>query len=694
MRQVAGRAVGFSGSRVSRRSGWAVLASLAAWSVLAGCPGGSGEPGTDSSVEVDAALEVEVALDGAGDVGAADLPQADEGSPELPPGDDGMTDVPSADEGGPDVVESDDGGADLGGPDVVESDEGGADVATADDGSQDVPTADEGAPDVTPGDEGAPDVPTADEGSLDVPLTDEGTVDAPVTDEGTVDVPLTDGTVDVPLTDAAVDVPLTDGAGPDVVMGDATGNDGAADDAEPDAEVSDALVDAEVDAVTDAVADGSDSQIEPDTGPLACEQAPPTPLPYETLSGYSTGEDFALNSQGDYYSNEAGDLIVIKAGQKKMQLFLPNIGTTAGMAFLPNGDLIVASADSGSLLKITTVGTKASPAGSIQTLLSGLQYPNGLDLDYDGTVFVAEQDGQRLRAVNSKTGEWTIVADNLCNANGVSFGVDYSRVYVGSFGCGLVYGIDRLPDGSWDTPFAIGKGGLVDGSSPGEDALNWCEGQAAGDLCGSTSVAAGKCVETMDGLACEPAKGAVPPLQAACAGKPSGAPCSVGALGQTFPGFCGNFFGSPSECNIDDDPTCNAFSIGDPCIKLTYGYPYFGTCLPTGAGTLRCGGEPPIVGVEDHAIGSGGLDGLNVDECGYIYVTEYVAGIIWRIDPDLGPPVAVRTLPSNWIPNMHWGVGAGGWDPTTLYVADRDEGRIFALKPGVLGKESTKPEAP
>jgi hypothetical protein len=45
----------------------------------------------------------------------------------------------------------------------------------------------------------------------------------PVTDEGTVDVPLTDGTVDVPLTDAAVDVPLTDGAGPDVVMGDATG---------------------------------------------------------------------------------------------------------------------------------------------------------------------------------------------------------------------------------------------------------------------------------------------------------------------------------------------------------------------------------------------------------------------------------------------------------------------------------------
>jgi hypothetical protein len=170
--------------------------------------------------------------------------------------------------------------------------------------------------------------------------------------------------------------------------------------------------------VTDAVADGSDSQIEPDTGPLACEQAPPTPLPYETLSGYSTGEDFALNSQGDYYSNEAGDLIVIKAGQKKMQLFLPNIGTTAGMAFLPNGDLIVASADSGSLLKITTVGTKASPAGSIQTLLSGLQYPNGLDLDYDGTVFVAEQDGQRLRAVNSKTGEWTIVADNLCNANG------------------------------------------------------------------------------------------------------------------------------------------------------------------------------------------------------------------------------------------------------------------------------------
>ena len=65
-------------------------------------------------------------------------------------------------------------------------------------------------------------------------------------------------------------------------------------------------------------------------------------------------------------------------------------------------------------------------------------------------------------------------------------------------------------------------------------------------------------------------------------------------------------------------------------------------------------------------------------------------GIIWRFSPDGLVEEAVK-LPSSWIPNMHFGNGIGGWDPEILYVMDRDQGRVFALKVEKPGKEVTAP---
>jgi sugar lactone lactonase YvrE len=84
----------------------------------------------------------------------------------------------------------------------------------------------------------------------------------------------------------------------------------------------------------------------------------------------------------------------------------------------------------------------------------------------------------------------------------------------------------------------------------------------------------------------------------------------------------------------------------------------------------------------------GGLDGINVDACGTVYVTEFVQGLVWRYDPGAPEATIAASLPSQWIPNMHWGV-AGAWDPMTLYVSDRDQGRIFGLPLGRPGKHTT-----
>jgi sugar lactone lactonase YvrE len=83
--------------------------------------------------------------------------------------------------------------------------------------------------------------------------------------------------------------------------------------------------------------------------------------------------------------------------------------------------------------------------------------------------------------------------------------------------------------------------------------------------------------------------------------------------------------------------------------------------------------------------GNANLDGLNVDACGNVYVTQYIAGKIWRVGPEGGQAEVVATLDSNWIPNLHWGKGYGGFERDYLYVSDRDRGRLFALHLGVGG---------
>jgi sugar lactone lactonase YvrE len=78
----------------------------------------------------------------------------------------------------------------------------------------------------------------------------------------------------------------------------------------------------------------------------------------------------------------------------------------------------------------------------------------------------------------------------------------------------------------------------------------------------------------------------------------------------------------------------------------------------------------------------GGIDGLGVDACGNVYATEYEYSILWRISPD-GKIEQLAKLDAMWIPNLKWGRGVGLFKSDVLYVADRDNGRLFAVSVGV-----------
>lgn len=82
-------------------------------------------------------------------------------------------------------------------------------------------------------------------------------------------------------------------------------------------------------------------------------------------------------------------------------------------------------------------------------------------------------------------------------------------------------------------------------------------------------------------------------------------------------------------------------------------------------------------------IGGGGLDGLIVDACDNVYVTDYGPGLVWRVEGNTHDLVV--DLPSGWIPNMHFGSGHGGWDPWRLYVMDIGGDQLYELDLGVPG---------
>jgi len=417
-----------------------------------------------------------------------------------------------------------------------------------------------------------------------------------------------------------------------------------------------------------------------------CVDEPDLPLDFETLTGFTGSEDFAFNGQWAYSVDANGNLVRDNhSGQG--QMVLPNLSTfAAGMALLPDGRLAVNDAASGALVIVTITPAPGSQVTK-QTILGGLAYPNGIDVDQEGRVYIAEQDAGRVRRVDPITGEDAIIATGMSNPNGVSFAPGYRRLYVGSFGAGVVYAINRNPDETWSAPFVYLA---LPGFGNDANAINTCKGGAPGDPCYTTDGSGGHCGDVLISgqYQCLPETG-FDPLVDACDRLVENDTCRIKLSGVPYGGTCTSSFGTLT-CDIDQSlsaPCFHAFA-GKSCLSFQFGAPFFGTCTDAASIPPELGYPPTgLFCIENQSGQGGGLDGLNVDACGTVYVTEYILGRVWRKKIGGQAEVAVE-LPAQWIPNMHWGSGLGGWDDSMLFVADRDEGRMFGLSIGRKGKHT------
>jgi hypothetical protein len=275
-----------------------------------------------------------------------------------------------------------------------------------------------------------------------------------------------------------------------------------------------------------------------DTGPeLDCSILPAIPVTWQETNTFQTAEDFDIDGDGYLCTISSGNL-ACRDMYGDFKILAPNVASsTAGTRVLATGDWVVADVGGGGLKRVDVA------TGASTTVVSGLAYPNGVEVGRDGWVFVAENSGQKVRQIDPYTGEQHLVAGGLNNPNGVILSPDEQTLYVGSFGGGMVYAIDRLGDTEWD-----------------EERILW---------------------------------------------------------------------------------------------------------------------ESPG--------GDGGFDGINVDACGNVYITEFVAGRIIRVSDVPGESGVVADVPAGWIPNMRWGHGIGGWETDTLYVTYFSG--IYGLQMGIEGKK-------
>lgn len=449
------------------------------------------------------------------------------------------------------------------------------------------------------------------------------------------------------------------------------------------------------------------------TSAVSCDPAAIPTLPLqvtERIGGFTGAEDFAFDLDGNYVAtDDGGNIVRISRDASAFEVWSPAFGESSGTAFLPDGTLAIGNVERGVVQRIRK-------NGGTGRLLGGMSYPNGLAVHPDNIVFAADQNTGEILRYDVDADERSVLATDLYSPNGLALSPDYGTLYVGSFGGGTVHAID-LETG------AVTLFGQTPGGSTSTGGADDCAARAAGDECWLEFVGLGTCVSDGTGLACEWVGD-----RDACQGLAEGDPCTTTTLGQPNDSICQPVSGAPGElfcpevpadvvqacvglseydsceaqgvtrdcrrnwedilvCDVTrwndvSEEACQGQSGGDDCVILDVEGYADGTCQQGYYGGLTC--DPGWYGGGGYTF-HGGLDGVQVDVCGYVWVTEYTFGYVWRFPPEGGEPELAVETGTFWIPNMHWGTGVGGWELDTMYMQDRFTDELLVIPVGLPG---------
>lgn len=176
-----------------------------------------------------------------------------------------------------------------------------------------------------------------------------------------------------------------------------------------------------------------------------CDAYPEGPYDASTLQA-TASEDLAWDLDGHLVGSDQNHIYKTTYDGDR-EIFVPNLPFRAGMRNLPTGELVIANNYQGSLIRIDEDGSR-------ETILMNLKYPNGLEVDREGYVYVTEQSNRRVLKVDPFSGEFEVVTDGVISSpNGITFDENWEALYVGGFsGAKKIYRIPLEDDGSFGDP--------------------------------------------------------------------------------------------------------------------------------------------------------------------------------------------------------------------------------------------------
>ena len=449
--------------------------------------------------------------------------------------------------------------------------------------------------------------------------------------------------------------------------------------------------------------------------PAYCSNVPAPPYETSRIYGFTGAEDFAFDLDGRYVATDDSGNIVRIDMDGNLDLWVAQFGESTGTTFLPDGTLAIGSYEDGRVMQVYE-------SGATDRLIGGLSYPNGVTVDMWGRVYVADQDQGMVIRFDPLLDEKVTLAEGLYSPNGLTISPDQTTLYVGSFGGGTIHSIDLTDEDSGAVLFGVTPGPNTTDTSTDEN----CAGLGLGDECFLDTIGIGSCQESNSGgLYCDNTVDTM-----ACDGMVEGDPCSTTALGAPVDSVCSirtttdelfcpkvpaevvtacvglyeddacSALGVDRNCrwswedvllcdttpwNDVSEEACDTLSEGDDCIIVDYEGFVQGTCGEGWGGTGQLTCEPNWYGGYGGYSFSGGLDGIIADGCGSVWVTEYTLGLIWRFSADGSQVDLAVDTETFWIPNLHFGLGVGGFEKDALYIQDRWSDSMLVVHPGVEG---------
>jgi sugar lactone lactonase YvrE len=176
-------------------------------------------------------------------------------------------------------------------------------------------------------------------------------------------------------------------------------------------------------------------------GGYDCAALPSGPFELVQVPGAIASKDVAFDAEGNLVG--ASDTVIYKTSPEGIpDSIVTNIYGCSGLAFLPNGSLMYADEGRAELLLFNGTNSVAIDIP--------LHSPQGVIVDQEGLVYVADPPLERITRVDPYTFESTVVVEGLFGAVAMTFDADYDRLFVVTKGEGdsTVYYVDIDPDGT------------------------------------------------------------------------------------------------------------------------------------------------------------------------------------------------------------------------------------------------------